>query len=137
MRERSLTSICACAASWVTLTDCTAWRAQLSLRCPQLPTLKACPAHGPAYPVEQLLWGQDFAIFIQPERGGPKLPALPWWARAAPSPSSTPSPRLPGDPARRTPRPGQGYLYVLHSTRREYTESKSLSTSRPAAWGAG
>lgn len=32
---------------------------------------------------------------------------------------------------------GPGYLYVLHSTRREYTESKSLSTSRPAAYGAG
>lgn len=32
---------------------------------------------------------------------------------------------------------GPGYLYVLHSTRREYTESKSLSTSRPAAWGQG
>lgn len=27
------------------------------------------------------------------------------------------------------------YLYVLQSTRREYTESKSLSTSRPAACG--
>lgn len=77
MRERSLTSICACAASWVTLTDCTAWRAQLSLRCPQLPTLKACPAHGPAYPVEQLLWGQDFAIFIQPERGDQSCQCCP------------------------------------------------------------
>lgn len=54
-----------------------------------------------------------------------------------PRPASTPSPRLPGDPAGGTPQEdaGAGYLYVLHSTRREYTESKSLSTSRPAAWG--
>lgn len=32
--------------------------------------------HGPPYPVQQLLWGEDFAIFIQPE-GGPELPAPP------------------------------------------------------------
>ena len=41
-------------------------------------------ARGPPYPVEQLLWGQDFAIFIQPE-GGPELPTPPWWAWATPS----------------------------------------------------
>lgn len=61
---------------------------------PQLPARKAGPTHGPAYPVEQLLWGQNFAIFIQPgEGGGPELPVLPGvQAWAAPSPPT----RLPG-----------------------------------------
>lgn len=130
MRERSFTSICACAASWVTLTDCTAWGAQWSLRCPQLLTLEAGPPAAPPYPVEQLLWGQDFAIFVQPE-GGPELPAPPWRARA--TPRLHPQPQAARQAALQEGA-GPGYLYVLHSTRREYTESKSLSTSRPAAW---
>lgn len=102
-------------------------RAQLSLRWLQLPTQEACPTPHPTYPVEQLLWGQDFAIFIQPEGGikaaSPTLVSAAW---AVPSPHGECQEGA-----------GQGagacYLYVLHSTRREYTESKSLSTSRPAA----
>lgn len=66
MRERSFTSICACTASWVTFTDCTACKTQLSLRCPQLPAQEPSCTQGPTYPVEQLLRGQNFAIFIQP-----------------------------------------------------------------------
>lgn len=92
MRERSFTSICACAASWVTFTDCTAWEDAAVTQVPPAATPEAGPAPGPAYPVEQLLWGQNFAIFIQPgEGGGPELPVLPEQAWAAPSP-----PRLPG-----------------------------------------
>lgn len=126
MRERSLTSICACAASWVTFTDCTAWEDTAVTQVPQLPAQEPDPTHGPAYPIEQLLRGQNFAIFIQPGEGGPKA------ARCAglgcsPPPCCCQVPCQGGGL-------GPSYLYVLHSTRREYTESKSLSTSRPAAW---
>lgn len=75
MRERSLTSICACAASWVTFTDCTAWEDTAVTQVPQLPAQEPDPTHGPAYPIKQFLRGQNFAIFIQPgEEGNPKLP---------------------------------------------------------------
>lgn len=107
-------------------------RTQLSLRCPQLPAQEQDPTHSPAYPVEQLLWGENFAIFIQPrEEGKPSCQCCQMCRLGLLSPHK----------AVRTPARvgglGLGYLYVLHSTRREYTESKSLSTSRPAAWGAG
>lgn len=85
MRERSLTSICACAASWVTFTDCTAWEDTAVTQVPQLPAQESDPTHGPAYPIEQLLRGQNFAIFIQPgEEGNPKLPDVQAWAALPP-----------------------------------------------------
>lgn len=61
-------------------------RARLSLGGLQLPTQTAGPTQHPAYPVEQLLRGQDFAIFIQPEGGiAAAGAALGCVARAVPS----------------------------------------------------
>ena len=88
MRERSLTSICACAASWVTFTDCTAWEGPAVT--PGAPAANPGGPHHPppTYPVEQLLRGQDFAIFIQPEGGTEAaVAALTCRARAVPTPS--------------------------------------------------
>lgn len=110
IRERSLTSICACAASWVTLTDCTAWEGTAVTQVPPAAKPGGLPHPLPAYPVEQLLRGQDFAVFIQPE-GRPKLPVLPWCARLG---RSLPAPGLPGDPARRTP--GWGLVTCMSYT---------------------
>lgn len=43
MRERSLTSICACAASWVTFTDCTACRTECHASALDAPTPRLTP----------------------------------------------------------------------------------------------
>lgn len=93
MRERSFTSICACAASWVTLTDCTAWGAQRSLRCPQLPTLEASP---PTAPLTR--YSSSSGVRTLPSssnlRGDQSCPHRP--SGLGPRPPSIPGPRLPG-----------------------------------------